>query len=340
MAKLAQPPSLACRWQVDIGDHVIALAWSADGAAVAAASISGPITVLDVATGSVKHQLAGHEFGTTALSWQPGGKLLASSGQDAKVRLWDASAGGEVAVLEGGSSWVERVAWDPRGQSLVSAAGKRLRLWNAAGELVRAFEEQPSTVSDVKWSARGKEFASAGYGGVALWAPDSDAPKSKLEWKGSVLAIAWSPDGKCLAGGAQDASVHFWYTRTGKDLEMSGYPQKVRELSWDSNGAFLATGGGNVVMVWKCSGKGPAGTTPISFELHEEPLSVLAFQNRGALLASACTGGVLALWLPGGSKRVLARTNLGQGVSQLAWSANDARMIVGGEAGMVALFTV
>ncbi len=339
MAKLSQPPSLAQRWQASIDDHVIALTWSPDGATLAAASVSGPIFLYDAVRGAVTRALKGHGFGATSLSWQPGGKLLASSGQDGKVRLWN-TASGEAGVLDGGTAWVERVVWNPHGNLLVSAAGKKLRLWNDKGDLIRAYPDQPATIADVKWSNKGKEFAAAGYGGVAFFNPDADEPRARFNWKGSVLAIAWSPDGKFIAGGGQDASVHFWYAKDGKDLEMTGYPQKVRELSWDSSSTYLATGGGDLVTIWDCTGKGPAGSTPISLAFHEAALSALAFQNRGGLLASACSAGMLALWFPGGSKRVLNQTKLDAGISQLAWAPNDARIAVGGDAGYIGLWTV
>jgi len=341
MANLSQPPVLASRWQANIGDHVIALAWSPDGATVAAASVSGPITLFHAADGKLKHQLQGHGFGTTALGWQPGaGKLLASAGQDGKVRLWSVSSGAELAQLDGESAWVERLAWNRRGDCLISAAGKKIRAWNEAGELLRTYPDLPATVNDIKWNAEGKQFVSGGYGGVTFWGPSDEKPKTTFAWKGSVLALAWSPDGKFLAGGGQDASVHFWYVKNGKDLEMSGYPRKVRELAWDSTSTYLATGGGNQVTVWNCTGKGPAGSTPLSFELHEQPLNVLAFQNRGPLLASSCSGGLLALWLPGGPKRPLAQTKLDAGISSIAWAPNDARLVVGEESGTLTMYAV
>ena len=64
--------------------------------------------------------------------------------------------------------------------------------------------------------------------------------------------MAWSPDGKVLAHGNQDATVHFWYAQTGTDLQMSGYPTKVRELGWDFTSRYLATGGGRMPCVWDC----------------------------------------------------------------------------------------
>jgi len=305
MAKLSQPPKLSLLWQASLDDHVIALAWSPDGSRIAAASVSGPIHIYQATDGVLKYTLPGHGFGTTCLSWQPDGNLIASSGQDGKVRLWDGAKGTAAGILDADAPWAERVVWSPKGDYLVSAAGKKLRLWNDQGELVRSFADLPSTVADVKWAPKGKEFASIGFGGPCFWSPEADALLRQFSWKGSALVLAWSPDGKCLVGGAQDASVHFWYVKDGKDLEMSGYPRKVRELAWDSTSTYIASGGGQLVTVWDCSGKGPAGSKPISFALHEEPLSALAFQHKGVLLASACAGGKLALWYPGGETGAL-----------------------------------
>src|SRR5947208_1228904 len=169
-------------------------------------------------------------------------------------------------------------------------------------------------VADVAWSPRGKEFVAAGFGGVTFYRPDADGPVNRFEWKGSLLALAWSPDGNMLAGGGQDATVHFWYVKTGEDLMMAGYLTKVRELAWDPTSRFLATGGGEVVVVWDCSGDGAAGSTPLAFELHSKPLSVVAFQHRGPVLASAAPDGKVALWYPGGSQKVQAAADFSEGV--------------------------
>jgi len=43
-----------------------------------------------------------------------------------------------------------------------------------------------------------------------------------------MLARAWSPDGQYLCHGNQDATVHFWIVRSAKELQMWGYPTKIR----------------------------------------------------------------------------------------------------------------
>jgi WD40 repeat protein len=238
----------AC-WQAEIGDHVIALAWSPDGAGLAAAAVGGPITLFDGRTGRIRHVLPGHGFGTAALSWSPpphptlsplggegrvrGGGILASAGQDGKVKLWNVSTGQLHMALDGGSAWVERAVWSSGRTLLAAAAGKRVRLWNTAGQLMREYDNHPSTVADIQWKPGTLELVSAAYGQLAFFHPDQAEPVRSLNWKGSQLVLAWSPDGQHLATGDQDATVHFWIMKTGEDLMMSGYPTKVRELSWD-----------------------------------------------------------------------------------------------------------
>lgn len=340
MAKLNSQPRLEARWRQSIGDHVIALAWSPDNSQVAAASVSGPVTIFDVNAGTLAHSLPGHEFGATAICWHPKEPLLASAGQDGKARIWNTKTGAEVAVLPGGSAWVEHTAWSPKGDFLVTAAGRKIKLWSRTGELVREYPPFASTVSGVEWSSKGKEFTVSGYGKVCFYRPDANDVANTFEWKGSILGLAWSPDGKMLAGGGQDATVHFWYVKNGDDLQMSGYPMKITSISWDATSKYLATNGGEMVIAWDCSGDGPAGSKPLMFERHEQPVSAVRFQHRGPLLASGCPAGMVAIWYPGGTKKIQAEADFGEGVSKVAWSPGDGRLAIGGELGGVGMYTV
>lgn len=332
--------SLQHTWQAAIDDHVVAATWSPDGATLAAAAVGGPIHLFEAATGRSIHVLPGHGFGTTAVGWSASGESFASTGQDGKVRFWDVQAGKEVRNVPGGAAWVERMAWCPVADLLATAAGKKLRLWNGAAELLREYADQPNTIADVQWKPGDRVFATAAYGQLSMWSPEQAQPVQRFEWKGSMLVLAWSPNGAIVATGDQDATVHFWTLRTGEDLEMAGYPTKVRELSWDSTSRYLATGGGPAACVWDCSGKGPAGTTPLQFEAHPQRVTALAFQRSGPLLASAGTEGQVALWHPGKQLGTLALTKLEAPISQLTWSPDDSQLAVGTEAGGVAVFAV
>jgi hypothetical protein len=75
--------------------------------------------------------------------------------------------------------------------------------------------------------------------------------------------------------------------------EMSGYPTKVRELSWDSGGRYLATGGSAIVTIRDCGGKGPASSRALHLDGHETVLTALEFQHRGEL---AMSGRAIFAW--------------------------------------------
>jgi WD40 repeat protein len=348
----SQQPRLSRRWKASVEDHVIALAWSPTDKQLAAAMVSGRVAFFDAGTGPVPwlcpdsgkryggRFVPGHQMGTMALSWRRDGALLATAGQDGMARLWNPVTGGEVAACEAGARWVEHVAWHPKMDVFATAAGKKLRLWSADGKLLREYPDHAATISDLAWRPVTHEITTATYGGVAVWSTESSEPTGRLEWKGSILKLAWTRDGRRLAHGNQDATVHYWILETGDDLQMSGYATKVREVSWDATGRYLATGGGEVVTVWDCTPPGPAETTPLSFEGHEGAVQALEYQANGALLASGGEDGRVILWRPGKFKKAVAQGRLDAPVSRLAWSPDDRLLVAGTETGGVAVYAV
>lgn len=357
-------------WEANIDGHVVSLASCDALGLIAAASADGPIALFEAKTGQIRFNLPGHGFGTSHLAWSPvlppspsergvgGDGLLASAGQDGKVRLWDPATGRQIKEMSGGAAWVERVAWcpfllpSPSGEGvggaglLASAAGKKLRFWSRDGELIRECPDHPSTITDIQWKPNDSVLASTAYGKLFLWnalqadeASGETTPQGEFTWQGSMLALAWSPNGEYIAAGGQDCSVHFWIVKTGEDLQMQGYPTKVRELAWDAGSRYLATGGAEVVTVWDCAGAGPAGTTPIQLEAHKDHLNCLGYQHQGNLLASGSEDGLVALWHPGKQQGALALAQHAAPVSQLAWSADDQRLAVGTADGSVLVYS-
>lgn len=332
---------LRLAWKAMIPDHVISVSWSPDGKHLAAAAVGGPVTIFDASSGKPVHELQGHGFGTAAVCWQPNGGVLASAGQDGKVKLWDAASGVEVKALDGGAAWVEHLAWNASGTLLAAAAGKKSRVWDATGKLVRELPQQAGTVTDVAWRPGTNHHAVLAYGAVAIYDPSAGTePVKRFAWKGSPLKLAWSPDGNVLAHGNQDSTVHFWYYATGADLQMYGYATKVRELAWDFTSRYLATGGSPMVCIWDCGGSGPEGSKPQMLEGHDENLTAVAFQSRGYLLASAAADGRIFLWQPSNKKdpKIGQHQFDGTEAAVIAWSPDDKTLAAGSGTGTVALF--
>jgi WD40 repeat protein len=330
--------SLEVAWESRLEDHVIDIAYSPDGRWLAAAAVSGSIELFKAESGEQKALLPGHRNGTFSLSWRSDSQRLASGGQDGMVRVWDISEGTAPLSIEAGAEWVERVAYSHAGDYLVSAAGRKLRLWNSQGERLQTYGDHPSTISDVQWQPGDLLFTTACYGQVATFRRESTEAVKKFEWKGSILCLRWSPDSNYIATGNQDASVHFWYRKTGRDLEMSGYAQKVRALAWDKNSRFLATGGSPTVIVWDCSGKGPAGTRPIQLQGHSQAVSALAFQHTGSFLASGGRDGRVCLWSPKKGDYLMRMSALDGEITNVRWSPSDRGLASASANGQLRVF--
>jgi WD40 repeat protein len=243
-----------------------------------------------------------------------------------------------VKELDCGAEWVEHIAWSEGGRFLATAAGRKLKLWTNDGELVCEYPDHPNTIAAIAWRAGSEDLVSACYGQLQFWTPDTSEPRRAFYWKGSMLSLAWSPDGRYLCHGNQDATVHFWIVSTGNDLQMYGYPMKVRKLAWDHLSRYLATAGGWSITVWDCSGKGPANTKPADLKLHRAAVTQLAYQHTGRILVSGCDGGQLVLWRPHKRTKPDAITALPAAITAVSWSPDDQFLAAAVEDGSVLVF--
>lgn len=326
-------------WRQRAGDAVQGLAWRPDGEVCAIGLVGGQLAFCGPDADTLRPQ-AGHDVGLLDLAWRPDGSLLASAGQDGRVRLWHAD-GTAAEVLDASAAWIERLAWSADGKFLAVAAGKFVELWDfstpGAAQRRHSWGPHAATVTDLAWQAGGK-LAVASYGGVSLWHPDKATLQRHLPFKGSLLALAVSPNGRYYATGNQDGTVHLWYADTGHDLEMNGYPTKVRELAWDPKSRYVATGGATEVTIWDMRGRGPAGSKPLVLDAHTHLVSVLAFQPAGDQLASAGRDGNVIFWRPLRGNELRGRQpigalELGEPVVALAWHPAGKRVLVAGRDG-------
>ncbi|NJK46613.1 MAG: WD40 repeat domain-containing protein, partial [Pleurocapsa sp. SU_196_0] len=294
-------------------EYVAALEWSPDGSLLAVATTLGWVSVLKP-SGKLACSFEAHAHGLNAIRWSPNGAMLATAGQDGRARIFEPLQGQVLTELSAGSSWVERLAWSPDSKRLATAAGKRVKLWDATrsapnAQPLRTFPPQAATVSALEW--RKQALFVACYGGVTAWAvnaaqvtPETTSPQARFEYQGAPLVMALSPNNAVLAIGCQDACIHLWYTATGEDLEMYGFATKLRSLAWDSTSRFLATTGGAEVSVWDFTGAGPAGSTPGQLIGHGDLIHEVAFQANTSVLASVCQDGSLYLWKPRPNEQV------------------------------------
>jgi len=323
--------------RLELPDALVAVSGSPDASRAVIGGAAGGLWIVN-AQGELLARLPGHADGLFQAAWQPGGPWIASSGQDAHARVWNPETGAEVGAIPGGTEWVEQLAWSPSGEWLAIGAGRTLTLWHRERGVVHTLRDHRNTLSAIAWRPDSQTVAAACYGGVHLYDVATATRQGILPWKTSMLSLAWAPDQRWVVAGTQDLAVQVWpYPFTeGAELAMSGYEAKVRELAWHPSGRYLATGGASAIMVWNCSGNGPAGTTPRMLDAHMSRVSALAYQHRGHVLASGGLDGQVFLWNAGKSSKPLLQSTVGSAVTAITATADDRQFIAVAHNGTVA----
>jgi WD40 repeat protein len=338
VSRAATPSArLTLRGRTQLDDYPVAAVWSPDAGQLAVVGGEGAVLLLprDALTGSgaasADTLIGRHPGGGLAIAWQGGGRLFASSGQDGAVLLWDARTRQSQRLLQS-AEWPEHLAFSSHGRLLAAAAGRRLHIFDAAGNVRHSFDAQPGVISAVAWRPRASEVAAVGNGGARLHRLEPDAQTREYAWAGACLTASWSADGRVLAAGLQDGSVHLWYPSSATQSEMKGYGVKVALTEWSGNGRYLCTGAGDMVVIWDFSGRGPEGSRPLELRGHTARLAHLSCRPAGAWLVSIGRDRRLLLWRIGAAGEPLDAHLLAGESTLLRWS-NDGRWLAVGDSG-------
>lgn len=330
-------------WQTDLDDYVAAVDWSHDHAALLVLTSAGRLLRLSATTGHQEWSEVAHPDGALCLATCPTSSVVATGGLDGRLVLRDAATGTILREQRLGTAWVEVVRWSPDGQVLAVTCGRVLHLFDTSGKLLAKYADHESTVAVLSWRADSGALATGCYSAARLFAvPEPGGnfePYETLLWKNSMISLAWNADGRYLAAGTQDARIHFWMLPyvPQSDLEMAGYSSKVKELSWDGAGRWLASNCGTEIILWDTGGAGPNGRKPVVLRAHVGRVQRLAYQHQGGLLASGDETGDVALWHPERSRQMIAGETLGSAVTSLRWSGDDKRLAIATAGGRVAV---
>src|SRR6202171_183631 len=188
------------------------------------------------------------------------GARIVMGGDDGKLVALDAR--GEVALLatDPKRRWIDNVALHPDG-AVAWSAGKTAFVRSGKGE--EKFFDAPSTVGGLAFAPKGLRLAGGHFNGVALWFSPIGAKPEYLEWAGSHLGVTFSPDNKFIVSTMHEPALHGWRLADNRHMRMTGYPGRVRSVSWSAGGKALATSGADSVILWPFASKaGPMGKEP------------------------------------------------------------------------------
>jgi len=189
--------------------------------------------------------------------------------------------------------------------------------------------------------AKGQRLAVAHYNGATLWFPNMAAKPEVLEWAGSHLGVVFSPDNKFLVTAMHEPALHGWRLADNRHMRMSGYPGRVRSMSWSAGGKALATSGADAVIVWPFGSKdGPMGKEPAMLAPLQARVAVVACHPKQDILAAGYSDGTILMVRMNDGAEILVRRNGTAPVAALAWNSKGTLLAFAaedGDAGLLAL---
>jgi WD40 repeat protein len=265
------------------------------------------------------------------------GARIVMGGDDGKVV--SLSAKGEVVLLatDPKRRWIDNVALHSDG-AVAWSVGKTAFVRGAKGE--EKSLEVPSTVGGLAFAPKGLRLAIAHYNGATLWFPNMAATPEFLAWAGSHLAVTFSPDNKFLVTAMHEPAMHGWRLADNRLMRMSGYPGRVRSMSWSVGGRFLATSGADTVIMWPFASKdGPMGKEPAMLAPLQARVSAVACHPKQEILAAGYSDGTILLVRLEDGGELLVRRRGPTPIAGMAWNAKGTLLAFAdeeGDAGLLA----
>src|SRR6202795_1183309 len=310
---------------VAIGMPVTAVHFLGDRAAfvgaeenVALVSADGKISLVAVHSGGI-------------LCAASDGARIVMGGDDGKLVALDAN--GEVALLatDAKRRWIDNVALHPDG-AFAWSAGKTAFV--RGGRAEEKSLDVLSTVGGLAFAPKGLRLAVAHYNGVTLWFSNMAAKPEVLEWAGSHLGVGFSPDNRFLVTSMHEPALHGWRLADNRHMRMTGYPGRVRSMSWSAGGKSLATSGADTVIMWPFASKdGPMGKEPAMLAPLQARVSMVACHPKQDILAAGYSDGTILMVRLNDGAEILVRKNGTAPVSALAWNSKGTMLAFADEEG-------
>jgi WD40 repeat protein len=307
------------------------LAFSPDGKRLAGNG-DRIIHIWDVRSGQAQAGSGARTAAHSSLALSPGGSRLATNGGGLAARVWDVASRKVLLQLQE-EAVVHDLTWSPDARWLAGAAGKHVRLWEAAsGKPGLALEGSDDPFTCLAFAADSATLATASASGLAVWIwRVADGEPILLIPDAldgcTVEALAFHPEGRLLAVGGIDwlatggssGAVSLW--DLVERCEVATFLGGTTCIAFHPSGLRLASSSlEQSICIWDVQAK------EIVAELTgpESTVMCLAYSPDGSLLASGGADRTLRLWDEAGQE--LGLLELDSQIQGLAFSP-DGRFL-------------
>lgn len=146
-------------------DWIYAVAFSPDGVLIASGDRSAGLVVWEAETGQAYLDLTEHKGAVNDIAWRDDSNVFASASDDGTVKLWDVISGKSIKSINAHTGGVTSVAFDHQGRLVTAGKDKKVKLWDAAGNLVREFPAMTEDVLTVAITHDGSRLIAGDWSG-------------------------------------------------------------------------------------------------------------------------------------------------------------------------------
>lgn len=207
------------------GDRILCLAYSPNGAMLAAGGGNDPVRIWNPKTGELIREI--NEPGANALAFSPSGATLLAAGSQRKIRVWNFDQNKEKGILEGHKTTIKAVALPP--DHLIAVSGSQdgiifiwlmetMRPFGKDKEGIKAHAEEVTAIA-FSPDKETSYFATASSDRtVKVWSIEGETAvvKTTIDAQCGVLAVAFSADGKTIYAAGDDNLIRRFEVSSGK----------------------------------------------------------------------------------------------------------------------------
>ena len=237
---------------------VAAIAFTADGTALAGACADGKVRVWDLTSGAIQRAIA-WDAGDRVAAMPPASDVLGAIGKEGELKTWNLQTGKVGIRLPGSNARATSLAVSPDRRFLVSSnrgpdntSDEIVHIWETdARERVQIPAGIGGTAAFAISPDNGTVVASSYDANVRAWSARNGEMLGLIEQLPvTMFAMAFSPDGKTLATGGADRTVYLWDSKTWKLLrKFADHREMIAAMAFSPNGKLLLTGGFNAITV-------------------------------------------------------------------------------------------
>lgn len=235
---------------IELGSPGRTVAWSADGASLAAGTLDGTVTLM-AANGTVTKKVRPHEKAAIILEFDPRGELLVVGYLDGKVRAIRLSDGEVVFALDDIQGPPTDIDFSPDGSSLAIADNQHVRWVDRATWDKTDLPGHEQAIMGVAFSPDGKILATASADQRTLLHTKDGQPARVLTGHtAGVLDVAFSPDGERLVTSSQDGTARVWDVRLAAPLDvLEPFGEDVRMARFAATDRIVSVGSKSVAVM-------------------------------------------------------------------------------------------